>query len=159
MNLQESINELFATYPKVDTFYKTSDNQFFELKPNADAHGQSLKDKGVATVTRSMAIVPAPAAAVDGAIINPEATQPTDQEIADKAKADQDAQDALAAQLAEKEKADEAAAELAAQEKAAQDEAQKTDADKTAQDALAAELNSEAANSVDNVVVDGQKKS
>jgi hypothetical protein len=97
MKLQDSINELFKTHLKVDTFYMTSDGQFFEGKQNADFHGSKLKVRGVATVNRSQATIEAPepvkVPALD--LAHPESSPPTEEEKAAKILADKEAQDAL----------------------------------------------------------------
>ena len=152
MNLQDTINELFATHPNVDVFYKTSDDQFFFEKPNADAHGMSLSNKGVATVTRAQAVLPVAAPGGDPTINNPEATQPTAEQLAEKAAADAAAQQALEAELAAKAKEEEVAAVLIEQQKAEAEAAQKISDDQAAQDALTAELNKETSAAV---VADG----
>lgn len=103
--LWAAIVELFETHPEVDTFHKTSDDQFFDKKENADGHASRLKNKGVAAITRAdvaakQVDLQATEQSGAGSTINiDDATQPTPDQIAAKALADQQAQDALTNQL------------------------------------------------------------
>jgi hypothetical protein len=44
--------EYFELYPKVDTFFETSDGQFFENKGHASYHAKTLDDDTVQTHKR-----------------------------------------------------------------------------------------------------------
>jgi hypothetical protein len=95
MDLRKTIISLFATHPAVDTFYMTTDGQFFAVKSNADAQSMRLPKKGVATVTRAQADVMS-AAINSAAIAHPEQTTAlTPEELAQKAQDDEAAQNSL----------------------------------------------------------------
>jgi hypothetical protein len=90
MDLRKTIISLFATHPAVDTFYMTTDGQFFAVKSNADAQSMRLPKKGVATVTRAQAEINS------AAIAHPEQTTAlTPEELAQKAQDDEAAQNSL----------------------------------------------------------------
>ena len=102
MDIKKVIVDLFDTHPKVNTFYMTSDGQFFEVKENANYHSQRLPKKGVAVVTREQAesIKGTFAASAAAAIAHPEQTTVLTQEQLDaKKQSDDDAQKALDNQL------------------------------------------------------------
>ena len=101
MDLQKTIVDLFATHPKVDVFYMTSDQQFFEQKANADFHASKLVKKGVAEVTRGISEQLQEAITASNAnVAHPEiSTILTTEQLAAKANEDQLAQDALTKEI------------------------------------------------------------
>ena len=100
MELQAKIDGLFGTHPTVNTFYMTSDEEFFHTRGNADAHAMRLKDRGVAQIERQTAVTPKKEVpAGDPLLAHPEFNPASRREIAAKAKADDDAQEALKRQI------------------------------------------------------------
>ncbi len=53
MTKEETAKHIFARNPKVKELHFTSDNTPFYEKHHADAHGQRLKNKDIATIERS----------------------------------------------------------------------------------------------------------
>jgi hypothetical protein len=137
MDIKKVIIDLFATHPKVDAFYKTSDGQFFEGRQNAEAHSQRLNDRGIATVTREQANTITAAAIADASLAHPEQTTAlTAEQLAEQTEADKKAQAALEALLNPVEDSDKAAADAAEADRIA---AEKVAIDKAAADAAEAD--------------------
>lgn len=119
MDIKQTLIDLFETHPTVDTFFMTSDGQFFSVQSNADANAQRLKDRGVATVTREKVqplIDAAAEAAADPSLAHPEQdTVLTAEELQQKKADDASATEALNKVLTPVAEAEPAAAEPVAE--------------------------------------------
>jgi hypothetical protein len=51
-NKVKSVDHVFATNPRLDVYYKTSDGVAFYTRNAAENHAAGLKDKTVKTITR-----------------------------------------------------------------------------------------------------------
>lgn len=49
-------NQLFKSYPSVDVFFRTSDDQYFTEKHHAETHANSLKDNKVEVIKRKKTV-------------------------------------------------------------------------------------------------------